>query len=102
MKLQITKEQFETARQNGIPRSNVKSRVHVQGFSLEDAITLPLGTHRNNVGKTPLFTEEEIKRARFNGINKSLLLSRYEKLGYTKEEAITLPIGKRREKTKEG
>lgn len=101
-KNKLTKEHFEIAKKNGISSNILKSRFLYQGFSIEDATTLPLGTQRKHVGREPIFTEEEVLEARKNQISKSLLYRRYELLGYTKKEAISMRLGQRRNSLPKG
>lgn len=101
MTIKITKEHYERARINGISKGNVRSRINQLGFTIEEAITLPIGTQRRMKDKEEPFTKQEIAQAWKNGISKSALLRRYLFLGYTREEAINYPLNKRRANTEE-
>ena len=79
----ITPEDFEKAKENGIPKDTVLTRVRMLGWDVDRAITKPPRKIRK-------FTKEEIKIMEENGIGRNTAVCRL-KYGWTLEEAISRP-----------
>ena len=79
----ITPEDFEKAKENGIPKDTVLTRVRMLGWDVDKAITKPPRKIRK-------FTKEEIKIMEENGIDRNTVSCRL-KYGWTLEEAISRP-----------
>ena len=79
----ITPEDFEKAKENGIPKDTVLTRVRMLGWDVDRAITKPPRKIRK-------FTKEEIKIMEENGIDRNTVSCRI-KYGWTLEEAISRP-----------
>ena len=79
----ITPEDFEKAKENGIPKDTVLTRVRMLGWDVDKAITKPPRKIRK-------FTKEEIKIMEENGIGRNTAVCRL-KYGWTLEEAISRP-----------
>ena len=79
----ITPEDFEKAKENGIHKETVITRVRKLGWDVDKAITKPVRVKRK-------FTEEEIKTMKENGIDRNTVSCRLQ-WGWTLEEAITKP-----------
>ena len=79
----ITPEDFEKAKENGIPKDTVLTRVRMLGWDVDRAITKPPRKIRK-------FTKEEIKIMEENGIDRNTAVCRL-KYGWTLEEAISRP-----------
>ena len=79
----ITPEDFEKAKENGIPKDTVLTRVRMLGWDVDKAITKPPRKIRK-------FTKEEIKIMEENGIGRNTAVCRF-KYGWTLEEAISRP-----------
>ena len=79
----ITPEDFEKAKENGIPKDTVLTRVRMLGWDVDRAITKPPRKIRK-------FTKEEIKIMEENGIDRNTVSCRLN-YGWTLEEAISRP-----------
>ena len=79
----ITPEDFEKAKENGIPKDTVLTRVRMLGWDVDKAITKPPRKIRK-------FTKEEIKIMEENGIDRNTVSCRLN-YGWTLEEAISRP-----------
>ena len=79
----ITPEDFEKAKENGIPKDTVLTRVRMLGWAVDRAITKPPRKIRK-------FTKEEIKIMEENGIDRNTAVCRL-KYGWTLEETISRP-----------
>ena len=79
----ITPEDFEKAKENGIPKDTVLTRVRMLGWDVDKAITKPPRKIRK-------FTKEEIKIMEKNGIDRNTVSCRLN-YGWTLEEAISRP-----------
>ena len=79
----ITPEDFEKAKENGIHKETVITRVRKLGWDVDKAITKPPRKIRK-------FTKEEIKIMEENGIDRNTVSCRI-KYGWTLEEAISRP-----------
>ena len=79
----ITPEDFEKAKENGIPKDTVLTRVRMLGWDVDNAITKPPRKIRK-------FTKEEMKIMEENGINRNTVSCRLN-YGWTLEEAISRP-----------
>ena len=79
----ITPEDFEKAKENGIHKETVITRVRKLGWDVDKAITKPARKIRK-------FTKEEIKIMEENGIDRNTAVCRL-KYGWTLEEAISRP-----------
>ena len=79
----ITPEDFEKAKENGIPKDTVLTRVRQLGWDVDKAITKPPRKIRK-------FTKEEIKIMEENGIDRNTVSCRLN-YGWTLEEAISRP-----------
>lgn len=76
----ITKEQFERAKENGVGRTTLKDRVLVQKMDIEEAIAKPV--------RDLAFTQEQRDTAKANGISMSILSKRVNS-GWDIEKAMT-------------
>ncbi|MCK1996819.1 hypothetical protein MPH47_06185 [Psychrobacillus psychrodurans] len=81
----LTKEQYETAKKNGINRATTCSRVRDLKWSVEDAITKP-------VKKKVVFTDEELAIMKKNKLRKSTVDCRIRTLKWDRERALTEPV----------
>ena len=79
----ITPEDFEKAKENGIHKETVITRVRKLGWDVDKAITKPARKKRK-------FTKEEIEIMEENGVDRDVAASRMY-WGWTLEEAITKP-----------
>ena len=79
----ITPEDFEKAKENGIHKETVITRVRKLGWDVDKAITKPARKKRK-------FTKEEIKIMEENGIDRNTAVCRLN-YGWTVEEAISKP-----------
>ena len=79
----ITPEDFEKAKENGIHKETVITRVRKLGWDVDKAITKPARKKRK-------FTKEEIKIMEENGIDRNTTVCRLN-YGWTVEEAISKP-----------
>ena len=79
----ITPEDFEKAKENGIHKETVITRVRKLGWDVDKAITKPVRVKRK-------FTKEEIKTMEENGVNQNIAANRMY-WGWNLEEAITKP-----------
>ena len=79
----ITPEDFEKAKENGIPKDTVLTRVRMLGWDVDKAITKPPRKIRK-------FTKEEIRTMEENGIDRNTVSCRLN-YGWTLEEAISRP-----------
>ena len=79
----ITPEDFEKAKENGIHKDTVITRVRKLGWDVDKAITKPAREKRK-------FTKEEIKIMEENGIDRNTAVCRLN-CGWTVEEAISRP-----------
>ena len=75
----ITPEDFEKAKENGIHKDTVLTRVRMLGWDVDKAITKPPRKIRK-------FTKEEIKIMEENGIDRNTAVCRLN-YGWTVEEA---------------
>ncbi|HDR7617004.1 TPA: hypothetical protein QCX66_002842 [Bacillus mycoides] len=82
----ITEEDYEKAAKSGINKMNVYQRVHVYGWEIERAITIPIKDHKNRSRGKMLTTAEQ------NGISKTTYYQRI-KTGMDPYEAATKPKG---------
>jgi hypothetical protein len=82
----FTKQEIQTAKQNGISYHTLYMRVESYGWDIEKAITEPTKMKRVNV-----LTEQEIQTAKENGISYITLYMRVENYGWDLEQAITTP-----------
>lgn len=78
---------YEEALKNGISRNLVWKRVYELNWSIERAITTPVGIKKRAAS-------ELLKKAEENGVNKSLYYRRIKK-GMEPNEAATQPPGKK-------
>lgn len=85
----IMYEHYEIAEKNGISKENVYQRVKSYGWSIERAITTPIGSRW--LGKYKGFHKTALK----NGISLNSFYSRV-RLGWKLEDAATKPIGTKR------
>ena len=87
----ITPEDFEKAKENGIHKETVITRVRKLGWDVDKAITKPARKKRK-------FTKEEIEIMEENGIDRNTAVCRLN-YGWTVEEAISrmkgIPCGTR-------
>ena len=79
----ITPEDFEKAKENGIHKDTVITRVRKLGWDVDKAITKPARKKRK-------FTKEEIEIMEENGIDRNTAVCRLN-CGWTVEEAISKP-----------
>ena len=79
----ITPEDFEKAKENGIHKETVITRVRKLGWDIDKAITKPAREKRK-------FTKEEIEIMEENGIDRNTAVCRLN-YGWTVEEAISKP-----------
>ena len=79
----ITPEDFEKAKENGIHKDTVLTRVRKVGWDIDRAITKPVRSKRK-------FTEEQIKIMEENGVDRNTASCRL-KWGWSLEEALTRP-----------
>ena len=79
----ITPEDFEKAKENGIHKETVITRVRKLGWDVDKAITKPARKKRK-------FTKEEIEIMEENGIDRNCAVCRLN-CGWTVEEAISKP-----------
>ena len=79
----ITPEDFEKAKENGIRKETVITRVRKLGWDVDKAITKPARKIRK-------FTKEEIEIMEENGIDRNTAVCRLN-YGWTLEEAISRP-----------
>ena len=79
----ITPEDFEKAKENGIHKETVITRVRKLGWDVDKAITKPARKKRK-------FTKEEIETMEENGIDRNTVSCRLN-YGWTLEEAISRP-----------
>ena len=79
----ITPEDFEKAKENGIHKDTVITRVRKLGWDVDKAITKPAREKRK-------FTKEEIEIMEENGIDRNTAVCRLN-YGWTVEEAISKP-----------
>lgn len=86
---EISKEQFETAKANGIPRKNVFQRYWDLGWEIERAITEPI-----RVGKNTDVWLQWKDIAIKNGVTNPTFNYRL-KTGMSPERAATFPVNKR-------
>lgn len=86
----VSDEQYEIARKNGISRYNAYNRVWRLGWSIEDAITKPVG-QKGFKRKYPI---EYLEKAIKNGITNATFIGRVSR-GMSYEEACTRPLMKR-------
>lgn len=86
----------QTAKENGICLSTLRSRMNVYGWNIERAITTPPGRLFGKVASG--FTDEEFKLAKEYGISRNLLITRVKSLKWDKELAMTTPPHKTGEK----
>lgn len=84
----LTERAYEIANQNDIPRDIAYQRFHVNGWTAEDAITIPV--KRWDGSPWPAWKETCKK----NGVSNPLFNARIKKQGMTPEEAATTPVGK--------
>lgn len=84
-----TKDDYELAKQNGISRKNAYQRCHTHDWSVEKAITKPIG------GRGPGRHRGMAQVAERNGISQPLFSYRRSK-GYSLHEAATIPVKERR------
>ena len=82
----ITDEDYDTASKNGINKINVYQRVHVYGWEIERAITVPTKNNKNSIRGKMLAIAEQ------NGISKTTFYQRI-KTGMDPYEAATKPKG---------
>ena len=85
----ITPEDFKIAKENGIHKETVITRVRKLGWDVDKAITKPARKKRK-------FTKEEIEIMEENGIDRNTAVCRLN-YGWTVEEAITKPKKKGRQ-----
>ena len=79
----IRPEDFRIAKENGISKDTLLSRVRKLGWDVDKAITTPVRAKRK-------FTKEEIKTMEENGVNQNIAANRMY-WGWNLEEAITKP-----------
>lgn len=79
----ITPEDYETAKQNGIPESTVYRRVNQQGWDIDRAITQPLAKHSEKTGAWPRWKDKAV-------VCRGTFSSRIND-GWTEEKAALTP-----------
>lgn len=84
-------DDYETAKQNGIPRKNVDQRVQHLGWTIEKSITTPLLSKRNRT-KYKGYAELAEK----NGVPYKTFAARVSKLKWTLERAASTPVRTRK------
>lgn len=82
----FTEEQREQAMKNGISYNALYTRLS-QGWSMKEAINIPLNAHR-------VLTDEEYEIAESNGISRSTAYDRVSNYLWEVEDAITMPLDK--------
>lgn len=93
---QITPQHIETAKENGIPKATVHSRVYISGWTVEDATTKPQQeTVRDIEGY-----DEYLQIAKKNKIKVDTFISRIKR-GWTLHDAANKPVIRGRTKYKE-
>lgn len=84
--LTITAEQVALAKNNGLKRHNLQTRIDM-GWSIERAITQPVLKKRRIK-----YTEQDELEAQLNGIGVMTFRSRVNNFGWTVEDAKTTPL----------
>lgn len=82
----LTKEQYETAKANGINRQTACSRVRDYGWEIERAIS------EAPRRKAVLFTEEELKIMKKNKLKERVVERRIRLHGWDRERALTQEV----------
>lgn len=80
----ITEEDYEIAKKNGISRENVYQRINTYAWDKEEAITVPVRERKSDED-----WDEWKDVAIENGIDKRLYISRVRYQGFTREDAAT-------------
>jgi hypothetical protein len=83
----LRKVDYEIAAKNGISKEAAYRRYEFRHWSKQDAITLPLGTRRNEV-----LSKEDYEIAKENGISPQTAYHRRKVLKWPIEKCITEPI----------
>jgi len=78
-------EHYEYAKRNGITENAARLRYFYNGWTLEEALTIPLGTRRRQSASS-----KWLKVAKQNGIHKKTFYSRLGK-GWGYQQAATIP-----------
>lgn len=86
-KPKIDKESLEIAKENGIIRQTLDSRLN-RGWELERAIT----TKQGKRGRKRMFEDWVYEEAKENGLNINVVRYRIKNLKWDKKEACTFPV----------
>lgn len=94
--LELSHDQVNQARANGISYQNVYNRIEMHGWSIERAVTAPVRK------KNPVFTYYDVQEAAINGINYGAFVNRIRGLKWSVEDAKTIPLKRTIKKKKYG
>lgn len=81
----FSKEEREIAKKNGVNSTALYRRYAIYGWSVEKAITTPVGSKRSK------YTKEQRKKIQELGLSYSLVTQRIDRLGWSVEKATTTP-----------
>lgn len=82
----VTPKHLQIADKNGIKRKTAQARVYVYGWTVQDAITIPV----DEPLKVPDQYDEYLELAKKNGIKKDTFKARTNRYGWTLKDAATI------------